>query len=327
MADSGNHRIQRFAPEGSYLNKWGSEGSGDGQFFHPQAIAVGLDGSVYVGNNDRIQKFTADGVFVFSGGSYGTDPGQFFEIASIALAPDGTIYTVDIENDDVQRFDSSLGFISHWGSHGSQNGWFHHPTYVAFSPDGSVYVSDSDNHRIQKFDMNGDFIASWGSEGSGNGEFSSPGWYSRRPGRLNLCCGLLQPPYPEIRQRGAFRNERGERWAQEDGQFSYPDGIAVNSQGEVYVADRVNNRIQKFDSNGMFITKWSTGMPEGIAVGLDGSVYVLDYVYQSGWSKRIQKFDANGNYLHEWEWWSTDYSGGIAVDKRLCVSCRWDICP
>ena len=35
VADSGNHRVQRFAPEGAYLNKWGSEGSGDGQFFYP----------------------------------------------------------------------------------------------------------------------------------------------------------------------------------------------------------------------------------------------------------------------------------------------------
>ena len=111
VADSGNHRVQRFAPEGAYVNKWGSEGSGDGQFFYPQAIVVGLDGSVYVGNNDRIQKFTADGVFVFSGGSSGTDPGQFLEIAAVAVAPDGTIYAVDTENEDVQRFDSNLGFI------------------------------------------------------------------------------------------------------------------------------------------------------------------------------------------------------------------------
>ena len=37
VADSGNHRIQRFTPEGAYVNKWGSEGSGDGQFFYPQA--------------------------------------------------------------------------------------------------------------------------------------------------------------------------------------------------------------------------------------------------------------------------------------------------
>ena len=43
-----------------------------------------------------------------------------------------------------------------------------------------------------------------------------------------------------------------------DGQFNFPDGIAVDSSGNVYVADDGNNRIQKFDSNGTFITKWGS---------------------------------------------------------------------
>jgi hypothetical protein len=44
-----------------------------------------------------------------------------------------------------------------------------------------------------------------------------------------------------------------------NGEFYYPYGVAVDSSGNVYVADTNNNRIQKFDSTGNFITKWGTG--------------------------------------------------------------------
>ena len=63
-----------------------------------------------------------------------------------------------------------------------------------------------------------------------------------------------------------------------------PAGLAVDSSGNIFVVDQGNNRIQKFDSNGKFITKWGTPgsgdgqfeEPTGIAINSLGNVYVVD---------------------------------------------------
>ena len=79
-----------------------------------------------------------------------------------------------------------------------------------------------------------------------------------------------------------------------NGQFNTPTGIAVDSSDEIYVAENINDRIQKFTSDGTFITAWgskgsSIGQfsgPLDIAVGSSGVVYVAD----GGNNQRIQVF-------------------------------------
>ncbi len=88
-----------------------------------------------------------------------------------------------------------------------------------------------------------------------------------------------------------------------NGQFNTPIGVAVDAAGNVYVTEEVNQRIQKFDSNGNFLLKWGNSGsgngqfhdPLGIAVDAMGNVYVADTE-----NNRIQKFDANGNFLLKW---------------------------
>src|SRR5437588_778679 len=85
-----------------------------------------------------------------------------------------------------------------------------------------------------------------------------------------------------------------------NGQFFGASGVAVDSGGNVYVADQNNFRIQKFTSAGVFITKWgSNGTadgqfkgPQGVAVDASDNIYVAD----TG-NDRIQKFDTNGTFL------------------------------
>lgn len=76
-----------------------------------------------------------------------------------------------------------------------------------------------------------------------------------------------------------------------DGEFYYPGGVATDSSGNAYVADSSNERVQKFGSDGTFITKWDVQDPEGytdepneIAVDSSGNVYVSTYssIYRYG---------------------------------------------
>jgi sugar lactone lactonase YvrE len=87
------------------------------------------------------------------------------------------------------------------------------------------------------------------------------------------------------------------------GQFNQPHGVAVDSSGNVYVADYGNSRIQKFDSSGGYLTKWGGqgsgngqfNYPSSVATDSSGNVYVADSE-----NHRIQKFDSNGGYLTKW---------------------------
>ena len=81
-----------------------------------------------------------------------------------------------------------------------------------------------------------------------------------------------------------------------NGQFHWPSGVAVDAAGNVYVADRDDNRIQKFTSAGAYLTQWgsrgsSNGQfqyPIGVAVDASDNVYVMEF--GSNLIRRIQKF-------------------------------------
>lgn len=83
----------------------GDQGSANGEFNSPAHFAVGLDGTVYVGDwsNGRVQAFTEDGEFVTKRGSMGSENGQFASMGGIAVSPSCAIYVADIDNDRLQK--------------------------------------------------------------------------------------------------------------------------------------------------------------------------------------------------------------------------------
>ena len=88
------------------MTKWGSSGSGDGQFSSPNGVAVDSSGNVYVADvsNYRIQKFSSSGTFLTKWGSKGSGDGQFHWPDGVAVDSSGNVYVTETHNNRIQKF-------------------------------------------------------------------------------------------------------------------------------------------------------------------------------------------------------------------------------
>ncbi len=154
-------------------NKWGSKGTGDGQFIHPHAIDVDSKGNVYVGELNRpgVQVFDSNGKFLKKGGSAGIGDGQFsIPQEHIAVDAKDRVYIVDgASNPRVQIFDPNGKFLGKIrspckisngtgcvdpdgpGPLALGDGQLSKPEHVSIDAEGKVYVVDRGNQRIQVF--------------------------------------------------------------------------------------------------------------------------------------------------------------------------------
>lgn len=158
-------------------------------------------------------------------------------------------------------------------------GTLSYPKHLAVDKQGAILVPDTGNDRVQKIDANGNLLMNWGSTGSSEGQF------------IFICPGVCKPACPPL----------PEGWPR---CYHMPSGgVAVDEQGNVFVSD-FNSRIQKFDSDGNFLTQWGSrgkgegqflSSPDGLAVDKAGNVYAAD-----AHNHRIQKFDNQGNFLLAW---------------------------
>ncbi len=240
--------MQIFSPIGTFIGKWGSGGTGDGQFNYPKGIAVNSSGYVYVvdSNNNRVQIFTPNGTYVGKWGSFGTSDGQFSEAYGIAVDSNGYVYVTDTNTtlSRIQVFTSNGTFLRKWGSYGTGDGQFTNPYCITVGSSGEVYVVDSWNDRVQVFTSDGTFLRKWGSSGTGDGQFDSP--YSITVDSYGYVYVTdLGPDRIQIfSSDGTFITKWGTPGTG-DGQFDDPFGIDVFAEN-IYVVDLNNRRVQLF---------------------------------------------------------------------------------
>jgi len=300
VVDVGNCCVQRFDSSGNFITKLESYGSNDGKFNNPLGIAVDTLGNMYVADtgNNRIQKFDGDGNFCETLGSQKLGDGELYYPEDIVVDASGNVYVADSDNFRIQKFDSCGNFITKWGSYGVNDGEFIGITGIAVDPVGNVYVTEWDYDLqftcIQKFDNEGNFITKWNSFGSSS--LSAPcGIAVDDSGNVYVvdrnanCILKFDSSGKAVTKWGSYGSGEGQFW--------WPEHIAVDASDNVYVIDfqqgsdnSVNNRIQKFDSNGNFLASWlleGGGLP-CITCDTSGNVYVGNYIY-------VNRFDGSGN--------------------------------
>ncbi len=287
-----------------------SASGGNGRFNGPQFAAVDSSGNLWVADtgNNRVQEFNSSGVWQLTipSGCTGSSPacaagsgnGQFYWPEGIAIDPAGNIWVADYSNNRVQEFNSSGVYQSTLGSEGGGNGQFSYPMGIAADPSGNIWVADSGNNRVEEFNSSGVwkdtlgwdctiksppvcvdgpaigqfsyYVAGMTADSSGNVWISDDG--NNRVVSLNSyvdwgmtipTSGCSTTSYPAC--PGGSGN----------GQFMVVGNVVVDASGNILVPDRYNNRVQTFNSSGVYQSQFGSGgngngqfyIPAGMAMG------------------------------------------------------------
>jgi DNA-binding beta-propeller fold protein YncE len=233
---------------------------------------------------------------VFSN-QFGAEAGQLKHPLSDAVDSAGNVWVTSNESDLVEKFSSTGVLEATYGSQGTGEKQFIGPWGIAIDPrNGNVYVSDQANSRVEELSSTGAFIKvfGWGVGKAAKAEFE-------------ICTTECKAGLA-----GAG-----------NGQFSAMAGLAVDTSGNVLVADFGNNRVQEFNEKGEYVKKFGTvgkgaEQFEGpLNIAIYGSdLYITDYH-----NNRVQEFTTSGTHVKvfgeagsENGKFSNPY--GIAVDPR-----------
>jgi secreted PhoX family phosphatase len=229
-----------------------------------------------------VEEFNNSGTYISQIGGSGYGNGKLINPWGVVFDATGNIWVTDGLNNRVQQFtsggswmqtipSSGCGNVSPAGCTASAtNGQFSSPKGVAFDSSGNVWVADSGNNRIEEFNSSGSYLTAIGAGYNGiSGAIGSTGIGS--------------------------------------GQFNVPEGIAIDSSNNIWVADYNNNRVQELNSSGSFLNgigagyngvagpigTWAAKLgqfsgPTSVAVSPNGVVFVTSSIW-------MQAFNLNNN--------------------------------
>ena len=258
-------RITTLAGTGAAGNSGDGGLAAQAQLNMPQGLAVDSAGTVYIADtlNNQVRRVNADGTITTVAGigeaGYSGDgkPAREAKLnfpTGLAIGFGDTLFIADTGNNVVRQLGSDgaihtaagTGEAGYRGDGGSAvDAVLHAPAGLALDGEGNLYIADTLNQRVRRIDVRGQIETVAGTGDPGYLGDGHPAIYAE----LNLATN----PFEGIGQ-----------------------GLAVDSRGDVFIADALNRRVRRLDLRGVISTVAQLRMPLGLAVDAQGAVFVAD---------------------------------------------------
>ena len=240
VTDCTNHCVYIFDGEDQLIRKFGSYGSGNGQFNCPEGVAFDND-YLFVADswNDRVQMFTIDGEYLLQLRDKESEGGELKYPIGLVVC-NQKLYVAECNNHLISVFQTDGVFLHTIGS-----GQLGSPHDVAVNGNNQLLVVDCHHHCIYTFTLDGDYVGKFGTSRTSPGQLNCPRGVTVDLYGFILVADTKNHRVSIFDKDGNYINCFGsERSA--IGKFQYLQGIGVSANGNIYVSDHYNKRIQIF---------------------------------------------------------------------------------
>jgi DNA-binding beta-propeller fold protein YncE len=238
---------------------------------------------------------TADGYNVVADWPQLPSGYKFGQVSAVAPDGHGEVFVFHRGEHPIMVFNRGGKFLRSFGDDliGSSHG-------LRFDADGNVWTTDVGNHTVRKFSREGKLLLTLGKEGEA----------AEAPDRFNKPADIAFGPHGDVYVADGYGNSRVAKFSKDgkfikawgkkgtgDGEFNLVHAIVIDAHGTVYVGDRENNRVQIFDGDGNFKSKWTEfGAPFGLFLDRHHHRFLI----ADGRAHKCLVLDPHGKVLETW---------------------------